>query len=55
MKKVIAQLAAAQGLEARYQGSKRRMFLVGKGARRISSELRTQFPNLEFTLVDQAK
>lgn len=50
----VAQLAAAQGLQTAYSGRKRRMYLIGKGARRVCTELRAQFPDLPFTLGDQA-
>lgn len=49
----VAQLAAAQGLQTAYSGRKRRMYLIGKGARRIASEIRSTL-TVPFTLVDQA-
>lgn len=49
----VSQLAAAQGLKTAYSGHKRRMYLIGKGARRIASEIRTAL-SVPFTLVDQA-
>jgi hypothetical protein len=52
-KAIIAAAAKANGLTSAYSGKKRKMYLKGKGARRVASTLRAQFPDLHFTLADQ--
>lgn len=53
MKKQIAAFVAAQGLQTAYSGNLRKMFIIGKGCRRVKDMVKQEFGELPFTLVDQ--
>jgi hypothetical protein len=50
MKTTVAAFIAQQGLSAHYSGKKRKMFIKGKGARRVADLVKAAFINLEFKI-----
>lgn len=54
MKTLIANFAKSHGLTTAYSGNKRKMYFIGKGARRIKELAKATFDNIPFTITDQA-
>jgi hypothetical protein len=54
MKQQVVALIAQQGLTASYSSTKAKMYIKGRGARRVKDLVKSTFANLPFGLVDQA-